>query len=126
MSSEHLVAMRQIDKSFGSVSVLEHVDFDLQAGEIHALMGENGAGKSTLMKILTGIYQADHGEISLNGIKQIIKSPQDAKKLGIAMIHQELNLLPHMTVAENFFLGRELTQHGLLQNSRCIALSKIS
>ena len=109
MSSEHLVAMRQIDKSFGSVSVLEHVDFDLQAGEIHALMGENGAGKSTLMKILTGIYQADHGEISLNGIKQIIKSPQDAKKLGIAMIHQELNLLPHMTVAENFFLGRELT-----------------
>ena len=83
MSSEHLVAMRQIDKSFGSVSVLEHVDFDLQAGEIHALMGENGAGKSTLMKILTGIYQADHGEISLNGIKQIIKSPQDAKKLGV-------------------------------------------
>ena len=122
MSSEHLVAMRQIDKSFGSVSVLEHVDFDFQAGEIHALMGENGAGKSTLMKILTGIYQADHGEISLNGIKQIIKSPQDAKKLGIAMIHQELNLLPHMTVAENFFLGRELTQHGLLQKQQMYRL----
>lgn len=110
-----LVEMRQIGKSFGAVQVLDGVAFDLRAGEIHALMGENGAGKSTLMKILTGIYQADHGQVLIEDTQQAIKTPVDAQKLGIAMIHQELNLLPEMSVAENFFLGREIVHHGVLQ-----------
>lgn len=110
-----LVEMRQINKSFGPVQVLRGVDFDLRTGEVHALMGENGAGKSTLMKILTGIYQAEEGRVSIDGREETIKTPVDAQKLGIAIIHQELNLLPEMTVAENFFLGREIVKHGVLQ-----------
>ncbi|WP_289623047.1 sugar ABC transporter ATP-binding protein [Neisseria montereyensis] len=110
-----LVEMRQINKAFGPVQVLSGVDFNLRAGEVHALMGENGAGKSTLMKILTGIYQADSGSVRIEGREEIIKTPVDAQKLGIAIIHQELNLLPEMTVAENFFLGREIVRYGILQ-----------
>ncbi len=110
-----LVTMKGIRKSFGPVKVLGGIDFDLRFGEVHALMGENGAGKSTLMKILTGIYQADQGTILLEGREQIIKTPADAQKLGIVIIHQELNLLPEMTVADNFFLGRELVKGGVLQ-----------
>lgn len=110
-----LVEMRHIGKSFGAVQVLDGVEFDLRAGEIHALMGENGAGKSTLMKILTGIYQADHGQVLIEDTPRTIKTPVDAQKLGIAMIHQELNLLPEMSVTENFFLGREIVRHGVLQ-----------
>lgn len=113
-----LVEMKQIGKSFGPVQVLDGVQFDLRAGEIHALMGENGAGKSTLMKILTGIYQADQGEVLIEGKAQIIKTPVDAQKLGIAIIHQELNLLPEMTVAANFFLGREIVKNGVLQKKQ--------
>ncbi|MDO1509184.1 MULTISPECIES: sugar ABC transporter ATP-binding protein [unclassified Neisseria] len=113
-----LVEMRQINKSFGPVQVLRGIDFDLHAGEVHALMGENGAGKSTLMKILTGIYQAEQGQVLIDGQPQAIKTPVDAQKLGIAIIHQELNLLPEMTVAENFFLGREIVKHGILQKQQ--------
>ncbi|OSI20803.1 sugar ABC transporter ATP-binding protein [Neisseria dumasiana] len=113
-----LVEMRQINKSFGPVQVLRGVDFDLRAGEVHALMGENGAGKSTLMKILTGIYQAEEGRVLIDDREETIKTPVDAQKLGIAIIHQELNLLPEMTVAENFFLGREIVKHGVLQKQQ--------
>lgn len=109
-----LAAMRGIRKAFGPVQVLDGVDFDIRAGEVHALMGENGAGKSTLMKILTGIYRADAGEILLNGQAVTLQRPSDAQQHGIAIIHQELNLLPEMTVAENFFLGRETVRGGLL------------
>lgn len=101
------VSMRGICKAFGPVKVLEAVDFSVQGGEVHALMGENGAGKSTLMKILSGVYQADAGEIRVNGQPVTIRSTGDAEAHGIAIIHQELNLIPQLSVMENLFLGRE-------------------
>lgn len=104
-----LVEMQGICKSFGPVSVLRDVSFCLKAGEIHALMGENGAGKSTLMKVLTGIYPSDAGEIRVQGRTVDIRGPKHAEMLGIAIIHQELNLIPELSVADNMFLGRELT-----------------
>ena len=103
--------MKGISKSFGPVQVLSKVDFELRTGEIHALMGENGAGKSTLMKILTGIYQKDEGTIEVKGKKVSFKSAKEAELSGITVIHQELNIIPYLTVAENMFLGKELT-HG--------------
>ena len=86
---------------------LDDVPFDLRPGEVHALMGENGAGKSTLMKILTGIYRRDAGEILLDGAPVDIASPRAAQALGIGIIHQELNLMNHLTAAQNIFIGRE-------------------
>jgi ribose transport system ATP-binding protein len=105
--AEHLVEMRDITKTFPGVVALKHVDFETEAGEVHAVVGENGAGKSTLMKILAGVHQPDSGEILIEGRPVRIPSPYVAQQLGIAIIHQELNLLPDMTVAENVFLGRE-------------------
>ncbi|WP_219838079.1 sugar ABC transporter ATP-binding protein [Paenibacillus sp. R14(2021)] len=104
-----LLEMKGISKSFSEVSVLKEVQFSLDTGEVHALMGENGAGKSTLMKILNGIYSKDTGTISVKGTEQNISNPSAAQALGIVMIHQELNLIPHLTVMENIFLGREFT-----------------
>ncbi|MEW9502813.1 sugar ABC transporter ATP-binding protein [Jeotgalibacillus marinus] len=101
--------MNDIHKSFFSVSVLKGVTFDLVPGEIHALMGENGAGKSTLMKILTGIHEMDKGEITYKGKKSQFKGPKEAEKAGVSVIHQELNIIPELTVAQNFFLGKEKT-----------------
>ena len=104
-----MIEMRGISKSFSGNAVLKDVQFDLANGEIHALMGENGAGKSTMMKILSGIYTKDQGEIKVDGQVVNFKSPKDAEKLGIIVIHQELNILPDLTVAQNLFLGKELT-----------------
>ncbi|QYR24224.1 sugar ABC transporter ATP-binding protein [Paenibacillus sp. sptzw28] len=101
--------MKGIDKSFSGVKVLEQVQFSLENGEVHALMGENGAGKSTLMKILNGIYARDGGTVAVKGAEQQLATPSAAQQLGIVMIHQELNLIPHLTVMENIFLGREFT-----------------
>ncbi|MBQ6059998.1 MAG: sugar ABC transporter ATP-binding protein [Clostridia bacterium] len=98
--------MRGICKSFPGVKALNNVDFTLRAGEIHALMGENGAGKSTLIKVLTGVYPKDTGEISVEGQPIAIHSPQDAQKNGIATVYQEITLCPNLTVAENMFIGR--------------------
>ena len=109
-----LVRMHDIHKAFGPVKVLEGVNFELVAGEVHALMGENGAGKSTLMKILTGIYAPDAGTIQVDGQPASITTPADAEKYGIAIIHQELNLIPALSVADNLFLGREIQRCGLL------------
>lgn len=95
-------------KSFFGVKVLDDVNFDVRAGEVHALMGENGAGKSTLMKIIMGIYRADAGAIYFDGQPSDIRSARDALALGISMIHQELNPIPAMSVAENVFVGREV------------------
>ncbi len=103
----YLLQTKGIHKAFFGVPVLEDVDFHLQAGELHALMGENGAGKSTLMKIIMGIYQSDAGEILLEGKPVIIKDARDALNMGISMIHQELNPIMEMSVAENIFVGRE-------------------
>ncbi len=99
--------MQSISKSFPGVRALQDVSFELAKGEIHALVGENGAGKSTLMKILTGAYVGDGGEILLNGKPVVINSPGDAQALGISMIHQELSLIPYLTVGQNIYLGRE-------------------
>jgi ribose transport system ATP-binding protein len=99
--------MDHIKKEFPGVMALKDVSFQLRAGEVHALLGENGAGKSTLIKILGGIYSSDGGEIRINGKPAIIESVHDANANGISVIHQELVLVPHMTVAENIYLGRE-------------------
>jgi ribose transport system ATP-binding protein len=96
-----------IDKEFPGVRALTQAHFDLHPGEVHALMGENGAGKSTLMKILAGVYAADAGEVRIDGQLVKIGSPRAAQDAGISIIHQELNLMPHLTAAQNIFIGRE-------------------
>lgn len=100
--------MRGIYKSFPGVRALQNVDFTLQEGDIHALMGENGAGKSTLIKVLTGVYEKDEGQIFLKGLDKpaVIHSPQDAQNLGISTVYQEITLCPNLTVAENMYIGR--------------------
>lgn len=109
-----LIRMEHIDKSFPGVKALNDVQFELNAGEVHALVGENGAGKSTLMKILTGVYPKDNGSIYMNGEELTIRGVRDAQKLGIVMIHQELNLMNHLSAAENIFIGREFKKTGNL------------
>lgn len=105
--SELLLQMEGIDKSFPGVHALNECKFDLRAGEVHALVGENGAGKSTMMKILSGIYPKDAGRILLRGVEVNVPNPRVAQHLGISMIHQELNLMPHLSVAQNVWIGRE-------------------
>ena len=105
--SEYLLEMKGISKSFPGVKALQNVEFQLKAGEIHALLGENGAGKSTLIKVLGGIYIAEEGEILIDGKPVVIDGVHAARENGISIIHQELVLVPHMTVAENIFLGWE-------------------
>lgn len=107
MDERCLLRMKNINKSFPGVKALTNVDFELKAGEVHALLGENGAGKSTLIKVLGGIYEADEGRIEINGEPASIHSVHDASANGIAIIHQELVLVPYMSVAENIYLGRE-------------------
>lgn len=102
-----LVLMEGIEKSFPGVHALSQCQFELCPGEVHALVGENGAGKSTLMKVLAGIYSKDAGRILYKGNEVEISNPRAAQHLGISMIHQELNLMPHLTVAQNIFIGRE-------------------
>lgn len=102
--------MKNIDKRFAGVHALKGVDFDLYEGEIHALVGENGAGKSTLMKALTGIFPKDSGEILYLGQPFNPKGPKDSLDAGIAIVHQELNMMDHLTVAQNLFIGRESTK----------------
>ena len=102
-----LLQMKGIDKSFPGVHALQNMQFELRRGEVHALLGENGAGKSTLIKVLGGIYQKDGGEIFIDGQKVEINSVEDARKAGVSIIHQELVLVPWLSIAENMFLGRE-------------------
>ncbi|PQD94311.1 D-xylose ABC transporter ATP-binding protein [Pradoshia eiseniae] len=104
-----MIQMSGISKAFNGNVVLNNAQFELKQGEIHALMGENGAGKSTLMKILAGIYTKDSGEVRVNGKLMDFKSTKDSEKEGIHVIHQELNILPDLSVAENLFLGKEYT-----------------
>lgn len=104
-----VVQMSRISKRFGTVSALEGVDFEVQRGEICALLGDNGAGKSTLIKILTGIYPATSGTIRINGAPVHIRTPADARALGIETVYQDLALVNLMSVTRNFFLGREVT-----------------
>ncbi|HHV61389.1 MAG TPA: sugar ABC transporter ATP-binding protein [Firmicutes bacterium] len=104
---EVLVLMEGIEKTFPGVHALSQCQFELRAGEVHALVGENGAGKSTLVKVLTGVYTKDAGRIFYKGKEVEIPNPRVAQELGISIIHQELNLMPHLTVAQNIFIGRE-------------------
>jgi ribose transport system ATP-binding protein len=107
VASSPVVELLGIDKSFPGVRALHNARLDLRAGEVHALMGENGAGKSTLMKILTGVYQPDAGEIRVNDEPVVVSGPHVAQDLGISIIHQELFLMNHLTAAQNIFIGRE-------------------
>jgi inositol transport system ATP-binding protein len=112
-----LLEIQGIRKSFPGVVALDNVQFKLRAGTVHALMGENGAGKSTLMKIIAGIYTPDQGEVRVKGRPLTLHGPLDALNQGIAMIHQELNLMPYMTVAENIWIRREpLTRFGFVDH----------
>lgn len=106
------LSLRGITKSFPGVKALDNVNFDVRPGTVHALCGENGAGKSTLMKIVDGIYQPDAGEILVNRETTRIRNPIEARSHGIAMISQELNYVPNMTIAEGFFMGRMPMKHG--------------
>ena len=109
---EKLVSMKGITKTFPGVLALDQVDFELEAGEVMALLGENGAGKSTLMKVLSGIHGRDAGELCILGKNYGDLSPKSAREAGVAIIHQEMNLCNQLTVAENIFLGRE-RRHGI-------------
>jgi ribose transport system ATP-binding protein len=114
------VELKGIDKSFGGIRALHGVDFQLREGEVHALVGGNGAGKSTLMKILEGVHTPDAGEIEVNGTPVQIRSPQDAKNNGIAMIFQEFSLVPTLSVAQNIFLNSEpQTSFGFIDDREC-------
>ncbi len=108
-----LLQMENITKRFPGVLALSKVHFDLRPGEVHLILGENGAGKSTLIKILSGVYRPDEGEISIEGNRVDIQKPHQAKKLGISTIYQDFALVPHLTVAQNIFLGRETMDHSV-------------
>ncbi|MFD2658415.1 sugar ABC transporter ATP-binding protein [Gracilibacillus thailandensis] len=124
MSAE-LLSMKRITKSFPGVNALKEVGLQLEAGEVHALLGENGAGKSTLIKVLGGIYQPDDGEIFVDGKKVTIEKVTDAQVNGISIIHQEIVLVPYLSIAENIYLGREpLTKSGFIDMEKMIEDSK--
>ncbi len=106
MAENVVLQMRNIHKSFPGVRALQGVDFTLRKGEVHALMGENGAGKSTLIKVLTGVYSKDEGQVSIEGNEVAIHSPQEAQKNGISTVYQEITLCPNLSVAENMYIGR--------------------
>lgn len=118
--NECILKMEHISKSFPGVLALQDVNFELRRGEVHALLGENGAGKSTLLKVLAGIYTADEGDIYIKGEKCIISDVETSQKLGVSVIHQELCLVPHMTIMENIYLGREETIGKSFVNKRLL------
>ncbi|MFL5945943.1 MAG: ABC transporter ATP-binding protein, partial [Gaiellaceae bacterium] len=118
MDAAPVLELRGITKQFPGVLANDHIDFDLQRGEVHALLGENGAGKSTLMSILYGLYTADSGEILMNGKPVTIDSPKHAIDLGIGMVHQHFMLIPVMTVTENIVLAQEPTHAGVLLDEK--------
>ena len=114
MSSAPILEMKKISKAFPGVQALSEVDFRLFPGEVHAVMGQNGAGKSTLVKVLTGVYRPDGGEMLLGGKVIRPDSPLTAQKLGISTVYQEINLCPNLSVAENIFIGRQPRRGGLV------------
>ena len=121
---ETILTMKGIDKSFPGVHALDHVDLEVRRGEVHALMGENGAGKSTLMKVLTGIYTKDSGTITYEGKEIEFHNPKEAQEAGIVIVHQELNMMNHLTVAQNIFIGREFMKGAMIDDARMNVESK--
>ena len=113
-----ILTMKGIDKSFPGVHALDHVDLEVRKGEVHALMGENGAGKSILMKVLTGIYSKDEGTITFEGKEVEFTNPREAQDAGIVIVHQELNMLGHLTVAQNIFIGREFMKGKFIDDKK--------
>ena len=112
---QYILELKGITKIFPGVKALDRVSFQLKAGEIHALMGENGAGKSTFIKVITGVHRAEEGEMYLDGRRVDFRSPLDAQNAGIAAIYQHVTSYPHLTVAENIFMGHEIRKHGIMQ-----------
>ena len=121
---EVILTMKDIDKSFPGVHALDHVNFEVKRGEVHALMGENGAGKSTLMKVLTGIYQKDSGSITYKGKETEFHSTREAQDAGVVIVHQELNMVGDLTVAQNIFIGREPKKGLRIDDKKMIEDSK--
>ncbi len=115
---EVILTMEGIDKSFPGVKALNQVFFEVRKGEVHALMGENGAGKSTLMKVLTGIYTRDAGTITYEGKEVTYHNPREAQAAGIVIVHQELNMMGHLTVAQNIFIGREFRKGPFIDDAK--------
>ena len=115
MSAEPMLAMRGISKSFGAVRALTSVDLEVRAGEVVAIVGDNGAGKSTLVKILAGVHRPDSGSITLNGRVVTVSSTMEAHELGVATVFQDLALCENLDVVANLWLGREITERGVLQ-----------
>ena len=113
---DYIVELKNVTKSFPGVLALDNVQFNLKSGEVMALLGENGAGKSTLMKILSGVYTRDAGEMKIFGKEVGDMNPKLAQEMGVAIIHQELNMCQHLTVAQNMFLGREIIRGGQVDN----------
>ncbi|OYX18964.1 MAG: ABC transporter ATP-binding protein, partial [Rhodobacterales bacterium 32-66-9] len=113
-----LVELRDISISFGGIKAVDHVSIDLYPGEVVGLLGHNGAGKSTLIKILSGAYKADHGDILINGEKVEITNPRDARNLNIETIYQTLALADNLDAASNLFLGREIKRGGFVDDAR--------
>src|SRR5258706_8983 len=109
MSEIPFIQLDRVSKRFGGVNALDEVSFDIHEGEVHAVVGENGAGKSTLMKLLAGVHEPDQGEIRIEGRSVRLKNPREARRHGISIVFQELNLFPHRTVIANVFANRELT-----------------
>ena len=121
---EVILTMKDIDKSFPGVHALDHVNFEVRRGEVHALMGENGAGKSTLMKVLTGIYQKDSGSIVYKGQETEFHNTREAQDAGVVIVHQELNMVGDLTVAQNIFIGREPKKGFRIDDKKMIEDSK--
>lgn len=122
--NEIIVSMKNICKTFPGVKALDHVNFELRSGEVMALLGENGAGKSTLMKVLSGVYTRDEGSLEIFGKEYGDLTPKQAQEAGVAIIHQELNMCSHLSVAENMFLGREISKGLSLNNAKMEAEAK--
>ena len=113
--SEYVLELKGITKIFPGVKALNNVQFQLKPGEVHALMGENGAGKSTFIKVITGVHKAEEGEMYLFGQKVDFKGPKDAQEAGIAAVYQHPTSYPHLTVAENIFMGHEIKKNHMIQ-----------
>jgi ribose transport system ATP-binding protein len=123
MADDLILRLKNISKEFPGVVALNRISLEIAKGEVHVLLGENGAGKSTLVKILSGAYKKDVGQIFIEGNNIEIKNPKHSQELGIGVIYQELNLIPHLTVAENIFLGREYTFLSGILNNRQISIA---
>ena len=122
---ETILKMQGIQKYFSGVHALKGVNFELKAGEVHALMGENGAGKSTLIKVLCGIHKNDGGTIEYFGEQVSFHNIAESQAAGISVIHQELNMMNHLTVAQNMFIGREMMSHGFINDKKMEEQAKL-